>query len=222
MIDSRWWYYSVLRKQFTIFSPFFWCAGLLGCCALPSRRGSGGRSQKPEGSRCSEMHSQPYLSPKWIIPDGNSFLRKSFTFSTLSWCAGLFACGTLPLRPGVWGPQKPEGSRCSEMHSQPYLSPKWIIPDGNCSHFEKIIYLFYPFLVCKAVCLWHTTIGAGGLWAAQGPKSQMVLDALRCILSHIWALNELFQMEILPVLRKSFTFSTLSWCAGLFACGILT
>ena len=22
------------------------------------------------------------------------------------------------------GPQNPEGSRCSEMHSQPYLSPK--------------------------------------------------------------------------------------------------
>ena len=29
-------------------------------------------------------------------------------------------CGTLPLRPGVWA-LGPEGSRCSEMHSQPYL-----------------------------------------------------------------------------------------------------
>ena len=33
--------------------------------------------------------------------------------------------------------QKPEGSRCSEMHSQPYLSPKGVIPDENSSCFEK-------------------------------------------------------------------------------------
>ena len=85
--------------------------------------------QKPEGSRCSEMHSQPYLSPKWIIPDGNSscFEKTIYPF-TFSWCAGLTVahchCGR---GSGPWGlgaaqgPQKPEGSRCSEMHSQPYL-----------------------------------------------------------------------------------------------------
>ena len=50
---------SVLRKQFTIFSPYYvvhWhCGRGLGAAQGP---------EKPEGSRCSEMHSQPYLSPK--------------------------------------------------------------------------------------------------------------------------------------------------------------
>ena len=53
------------------------------------------------------------------------------------------------------------------------------------------------------------------------PKSQRVLDALRCIISLIWALNEFFQMKILPVLTKQSTFFTLSWCAGLSACGTM-
>ena len=34
--------------------------------------------------------------------------------------------------------------------------------------------------------LWHTAIAAGGLGATEGPRSQRVLDALRCILSLIW------------------------------------
>ena len=102
------------------------------------------------------------------------------------------------------GPQKPEGSRCSEMHSQPYLSPKWIIPDGNSSCFEKTIYPFYLFMVCRADC--GTLPLRPGVWGLlKAPRSQRVPDALRCILSHIWALNELFQMEFLPVLRKQFT-----------------
>ena len=49
-------------------------------------------------------------------------LRKQSTFFTLSWCAGLSACGTMPLWSGS-GCRKPEGSRWSEMHSQPYLRP---------------------------------------------------------------------------------------------------
>ena len=57
--------------------------------------------------------------------------------------------------------------------------------------------------------------------ANAAPRCQRVLDALRCILRLIWTLNELFQMKILPVLRKQFTFFSLSWCAGLSACGTL-
>ena len=77
---------------------------------------------------------------------------------------------------------------------------------------------FLPFLGvlgCLPVVHCHCGPGSGAPW------SQKVLDALRCILSHIWAVNELFQMEIVPILRKSFTFFTLSWCARLSACGIL-
>ena len=68
------------------------------------------------------------------------------------------------------GPQNPEGSRCSEMHSQPYMSPKGVIPDENSSCFEKTIYLFHTFLVYRPVCLWHNAIAARGLGAAQGPQ----------------------------------------------------
>ena len=62
--------------------------------------------------------------------------------------------------------------------------------------------------LARSRCGW----GSGSLW---------VLDALRCILSLTWALNELFQMKILPVLRKQSTFFILSWCAGLSACGTM-
>ena len=92
---------------------------------------------------------------------------------------------------GLWaaqGPQKPEGSRCSEMHSQPYLSPKLIIPDGNSSCIEKTIYPFYLFMVCRADC--GKLPLRPGVWALWGPlkapRSQRVLDALRCILRLIW------------------------------------
>ena len=77
---------------------------------------------------------------------------------------------------------------------------------------------FLPFLGvqgCLPVAHCHCGPGSGS------PTSQRVLDALRCILSLIWALNELFQMKVPSVLRKSFTFFTLSWCARLSACGIL-
>ena len=119
------------------------------------------------------MHYQPYPRPKWIS-------RKQFTiFSPLlvcraarPWCSAIAAGGRS---------QKPEGSRCSEMHSQPYLSPKWVIPDENPSYFEKTIYLFHPFLVCRPVCLWHNAIAAGGLGAAQGPQK---LEGSRCSEMH--------------------------------------
>ena len=42
---------------------------------------------------------------------------------------------------GAAGPQKPEGSRCSEIHSQPYLRPKCVIPDEKYFSSEKAIYL---------------------------------------------------------------------------------
>ena len=181
MSDSRWWYSLVMRKQFTIFYTFLvYRAACPLCTAIAA--GVWGpfkalRSQRVlDALRCilSLIWALNRLFQMEILP----VLRKSFTFSTLSWCAGLFACGTPPLQPRVWGPQKPEGSRCSEMHSQPYLSPKWIIPDENSSRFEKISYLFYPVLVCKAVCLWHTTIAAGGIGAAlKAPRSKRVLDA---------------------------------------------
>ena len=89
-------------------------------------------------------------------------LRKKFTI--FSPFFGVRACA-LTMRLGVWGPLS---SRCSEMHSQPYLSSKWVIPDENSSSFEKTIYLFHPFLVCRPVCLWHNAIAAGGLGAAEG------------------------------------------------------
>ena len=129
---------------------------------------------------------------KWVIPDDSFVL---FWENNLPLCAGLPALCALPLR---------RGSRCSEIHSQPYLSPKWIIPDGNSSRFEKIIYLFNPFLMCKAVCLWPTTIAARGLGAAWGPQKP---EGCRCsdmnsqpYLSPKWIIPD----EILPVLRKQF------------------
>ena len=57
--------------------------------------------------------------------------------------------------------------------------------------------------------------------ANAAPRSQRVLDALRCIISLIRGPNELFQMKILPVLRKQSTLFTLSWCAGLSACSTM-
>ena len=112
------------------------------------------RSQRV--SRCSEMHPQLYLRPKWLISIISRwkvflFLGKKIPFFTIFWCAGLYACGALPLRLGVWGPLKAprsqRGSRCYEMYSQPHVSPKWVIPD-------ETIYFFHPFLVCRTVCPW--------------------------------------------------------------------
>ena len=79
------------------------------------------------------------------------------------------------------------------------LSPKWVIPDENSFCFKKTIYLFYPFLVCRAVWPWHTAIAAGG---------QRFLDALRCIHSLIWAPNEWFQWKSFFELRTKITFFT--------------
>ena len=104
---------------------------------------------------------------RFFFSSWNSFCfeKTIYHFMVCIWCSAIAAGGL----GAAQGPKKPEGSGCSEMHSQPYLSPKWVIPDENSSCFEKIIYLFYHFLVCRAVCLWHTTIAAGGLVAAQGP-----------------------------------------------------
>ena len=39
-----------------------------------------------------------------------------------------------------------------------------MIPDDEIrSVLRKQFTIFYPFLVCRAVCLWHTAIAAGGL-----------------------------------------------------------
>ena len=55
--------------------------------------------QKPEGTRCSEMHSQPYLRPKWVIPDEKylCFGKTIFPLFAHFWVAGPSACGALPL-----------------------------------------------------------------------------------------------------------------------------
>ena len=65
----------------------------------------------------------------------------------------------------------------------------------------------------KSVCHWRT-------WG-RPPQPMKVLDALRCIIRLIQGVNELFQMKFLPVLRKPSIFFTLSWCAGLSACGTM-
>ena len=73
---------AALRKQFTLF-PFSWCAGLT-VAHCHCGRGSGGREgpQKAEGSRCSEMHFQPYqrcffLVCRAVWPEPNFFFMES-------------------------------------------------------------------------------------------------------------------------------------------------
>ena len=104
--------------------PFLTFLGVQGCLPVAYYHcgwGSLGRSrpQKPEGCRCSVMNSQPYLSPKWIISDENSscFEKTVYTFYLFMVCRAIGAGGL----GAAQGPRKPEGSRCSEMHSQPYL-----------------------------------------------------------------------------------------------------
>ena len=55
---------------------------------------------------------------------------------------------------------------------------------------------------------------AVGVWGwLKAPRSQGILDALRCILKLIWALDEWFEMKSISVLRNQFTFFfTLFWC----------
>ena len=61
-----------------------------------------------------------------------------------------------------------------------------MIPDDEIrSVLIKQFTIVYPFLVCRAAHPWCNGIAARGLGAAQGPRSQSVLDALRCILSLI-------------------------------------
>ena len=53
---------SVLRIQFTFFfNPFLVCRVVCPWCTSIADGGLG-VTQKPEGFRCSEVHSQPYLS----------------------------------------------------------------------------------------------------------------------------------------------------------------
>ena len=71
--------------------------------------------------------------------------------------------------------------------------------------FEKTIYHFSPFSVCRAARRDAVPLLPGGFRCSE-MHSQPYLSP------------ELFQMKILPVLRKQSTFFTLSWCAGLSAC----
>ena len=91
------------------------------------------------------MHSYPYLR---VIPDEKYLCfekKKCNYFTAFGVQGGLpIAAAITPLK----GPQKPEVSRCSDTDEK-YLC------------FEKIIYLFLPFLVCRAICPWHTAITLG-------------------------------------------------------------
>ena len=106
---------------------------------------------------------------EWFEMKNTSVLRNQFTFVP-PFCVCKSVCrGPTAIAAGAHGLQKPEGSRCSEMNYQPYLSPKWVIPDEKYSCFEKAnLPFFCPFLVCKSVCLGSTAIGAGVWGVAQG------------------------------------------------------
>ena len=141
------------------------------------------------------MHYHPYLRSNWVIPNDEirSVLRKQFTifypFFGVQGCLPVVHCHCGRGLRATQGPQKPEGSRCSEMHSQPYLSPKWVIPDENSSCFEKNNLPFLPFSWCAGLSACVTLpLRPIPLFTSffNAPRSQRVLDALRCILSLIW------------------------------------
>ena len=74
-------------------------------------------------------------------------LRKQSAFFTLSWCAGLSASVTMPLRPGVWGRSRPP-----ETHPQPYLRPffwvcRAIWPEPNFLFHGVRAQLFFSLII---------------------------------------------------------------------------